>query len=724
MNMSSKQVWQLVTFILCIVISGLMLNQVGFFNDVRFFPDPSSPSHVLDPVAPNSPDIANQEPPASTYISVADLTSPTVKEEYGSTYSLKGNGITLHGSVSPNVTKIVVAYITGQEEHTLTRFTPGDESWEYNVRLYLGNLRRGSNEYEIRAYIDDKHQPVITRVGIIADIYRSEVMESVGEIEVEWHAPEKVETLEFLKPFELRQEGKDLVMNYESFFGESMTGMTLNQRLEALLVFNKVGDVTKGHYAGHKVYHVTVTQEGMCGGDPNNYHRILLGPDNSLIFLAQYSDSIDNRLYELLPFLVDKSVSMNLLPPDTIPVPGTQLSLRKKDSYNSFASFKDTEMLFEATGSPTAIHLDNNLNCYVTRHPDATFSTYLLDLPTRSLSAQQKEEMEKMGKFTRTGEGILDITWKNGAKNTVQYVSRDYFGGFDLGCSYMLVDVKDGKLLSTDEYIGGPLEQIGETSWGAPVYREVYGAAQLKAFSGSGIYGEQSHRLFRVYDQYYSEVKPSISDFYTQNHVIYIPDPFGHYMQFTDINVIPAAEKCKPVIYLYPEEETDISVEVVPRGGFSLTIPEYGDGWNVRATPEGVITNHEDNQEYPYLFWEGFGSPGYRMHDRGFVLRREEIACRLPILLHDLGLRGKEIDDFMEYWQPRLTQKPYYYITFMPQEEFEKEAPLSIEPKPDTVIRVFMDYEGLDAPIPVIQQQLSAPVRKGFTVIEWGGAKH
>ena len=48
-------------------------------------------------------------------------------------------------------------------------------------------------------------------------------------------------------------------------------------------------------------------------------------------------------------------------------------------------------------------------------------------------------------------------------------------------------------------------------------------------------------------------------------------------------------------------------------------------------------------------------------------------------------------------------------------------APLIVSPKPDTSIRVFLDFEGLEKPIALPEQKLSAIPRTGFTVIEWGG---
>ena len=48
--------------------------------------------------------------------------------------------------------------------------------------------------------------------------------------------------------------------------------------------------------------------------------------------------------------------------------------------------------------------------------------------------------------------------------------------------------------------------------------------------------------------------------------------------------------------------------------------------------------------------------------------------------------------------------------------------PLNVTPAPETVIRINMEFKALDAPIQVKEQQLpETPIRKGFTLVEWGG---
>lgn len=178
------------------------------------------------------------------------------------------------------------------------------------------------------------------------------------------------------------------------------------------------------------------------------------------------------------------------------------------------------------------------------------------------------------------------------------------------------------------------------------------------------------------------------------------------------------AEMGKPVIYLYPQKTSKVFVNVEPTNGISISDPEIGEGWNVVATPEGKITL--DGKDYPYLFWEGFAT-NFKTPAEGFVMKTAEVSKFFDEKLAVLGLNKKEIADFKEYWVPILSEEPYYFITFIDQIQFEKYAPLTVEPKPDSVIRVFFDYKGLQKPIKVTEQKLAAAIRKGFSVIEWGG---
>ena len=60
----------------------------------------------------------------------------------------------------------------------------------------------------------------------------------------------------------------------------------------------------------------------------------------------------------------------------------------------------------------------------------------------------------------------------------------------------------------------------------------------------------------------------------------------------------------KPVVYLYPEEETQVTVQLDYAGELTCTYPAYNDGWTVTASPDGTLTDGE-GQTYSYLYWEG-----------------------------------------------------------------------------------------------------------------------
>lgn len=176
----------------------------------------------------------------------------------------------------------------------------------------------------------------------------------------------------------------------------------------------------------------------------------------------------------------------------------------------------------------------------------------------------------------------------------------------------------------------------------------------------------------------------------------------------------------KPVIYLYPEQEQEVSVRLDYDGKLTCTYPAYDDGWNVTAAQDGTITD-ESGQEYNYLYWEGDSNQEYDFSE-GFCVAGENTAEFLEDALVRLGLTRREANEFIVYWLPRMEQNEYNLISFQ-SEAYTDHARLSIQPEPDTVIRVFMAYKPLDHYQEIPEQPLSAPERSGFTVVEWGGSE-
>ena len=177
----------------------------------------------------------------------------------------------------------------------------------------------------------------------------------------------------------------------------------------------------------------------------------------------------------------------------------------------------------------------------------------------------------------------------------------------------------------------------------------------------------------------------------------------------------------KPVIYLYPTEKTDVSVNLKLDGKLTCTYPVLNKGWNVTAYPDGKVINKSDGKEYSYLYWEGESNTKYDM-SKGFVVKGEDTAEFLQEKLSYMGLTPREYNEFIVYWLPQMQNNKYNLITFQGK-AYTDSAKLDISPKPDSMLRVFMAYKPLKNPVDIQEQKLKTFERRGFTVIEWGGCE-
>ncbi|MGM9916147.1 hypothetical protein [Anaerotignum sp.] len=175
----------------------------------------------------------------------------------------------------------------------------------------------------------------------------------------------------------------------------------------------------------------------------------------------------------------------------------------------------------------------------------------------------------------------------------------------------------------------------------------------------------------------------------------------------------------KPILYLYPEETTDVSVNV--DCDLTVTYPAYNDGWKVTAQPDGTLMNHADGKEYSYLFWEGEGY-GEMDFSEGFVVKGEDTVAFLQEKLSAMGMTPREYNEFIVYWLPSMQDNAYNLISFQ-WENYDASAKLNITPEPDNMLRVFMAFKALEEPVDIPEQKLPTLQREGFTVVEWGGTE-
>ena len=178
----------------------------------------------------------------------------------------------------------------------------------------------------------------------------------------------------------------------------------------------------------------------------------------------------------------------------------------------------------------------------------------------------------------------------------------------------------------------------------------------------------------------------------------------------------------KPIIYLYPEEKTDVEIKLNFDVKKLFTYPQIQNNtWKVTADKKGNLFDYRTKRNYYSLFWEAESDielqTGY-----GNIVSKEELRPFLEESLEQLGLNEKELNEFMIYWLPELEKSEYNFIHFS-QKEYAEKFPITITPRPDNFIRVFMTFKPVKDKNLIVKKQtlLPKPKRNGFTAVEWGG---
>ncbi|MDX1765475.1 MAG: hypothetical protein R3313_00825 [Candidatus Saccharimonadales bacterium] len=296
-------------------------------------------------------------------------------------------------------------------------------------------------------------------------------------------------------------------------------------------------------------------------------------------------------------------------------------------------------------------------------------------------------------------DGSLAINWKDGTSTSDVYS----WYGIHRGCGAAGVNV-----LSKDFH--KDLVERGTDSSGRTVYE--LSSPNVLPFKD---YIDGRNEMAAGSD-YADEV--SLQTAYDEHAMVFVKNELNYYVALLNEKYGSLAECAKPVIYLYPEAAT--SIDVVVGADVTKSDPFYGEGWyNVAALPSGQL--FYNGQGYDSLFWDGTGHGRYPVVDSGFIVPNDQVEATLWTHLDKLGLNQEESEDFMEYWLPLMPDDPYVRLTWFDTPMMEKLAPLYLSQQPDTLIRIFLDFEGLDQPVELPVQKLYSPERNDFTVVEWGG---
>jgi len=454
--------------------------------------------------------------------------------------------------------------------------------------------------------------------------------------------------------------------------------------------YYKVGIVNDGRYKGGEI--VLVSAQIDAPALYPGFYRFIKTAD-SLVLLKKYSEAVgtETGLNEA-KFTIDENFDIPQLNfPETISGPAPHETLELYPYVNSLFSLNNLKKVFtdsklgdvytSSAYDPTNADLFKRNGFYI-QSPDGTVRVYSLKID-----------------FIANGSAPA-ITWSGGVANKTDYKYTDQTG---CGSANFASVLPEGMVNDQN------LKISGQTSLGDNVYELI----DTNNFLRKDLYNNKS----QVLD---GKKKISYRAFLATHPLFFWRDPFGRLIKFESSKYAPLAECGKPVIYLYPKQAGKISVQVEPQGGMTYSDPVYGNGWNVWSDTDSNLTELATGKKYPYLFWEGKGGL-YEQPKKGFVVKRFDVHGFLIEKLTALGLNKKEIADFIEFWEPRMQGSLYYFVTFLGNTQMDRLAPLSINPKPDTVIRILMDFSPLSKPITVEGYNIATPVRNGFTVVEWGG---
>lgn len=424
------------------------------------------------------------------------------------------------------------------------------------------------------------------------------------------------------------------------------------------------------------------------------YHAYFLDAGGAYELIARNSEVYDKESGNVFGGVVDRNVRINtttlyssIKAPDTIAHKG--VTLNRGGSRWSEPEFKTTRTQVATTENGVLYSVDGpasieplRVNVFVLKAQNGIEYTYQYD------SSQE----------FAPADGVPGLRWSNGTRSTdgYQQIATSGCGGGSF--TPVLGDTSLSDITKIGTNVFSEKAVYGFKAAANPVARALYD------MSGGAYYTNgESKKL--TYDQ-----------FTAKHPVIMAKDALNRYVVYNNTSYGPAVECGKPVIYLYPTTPTDVLVKVDAQ--IRISEPAYGNGWQVRAYPDGTLK--APSGTHGSLFWEGTGKQ-YPTITRGSVVAKDQLESTLRTHLAQLGLNEKESAEFLTFWLPKMPQTPYTRLSWLGTREMNALAPLSVTPKPDSMIRIFLDFEGLDKPVALQPQVLNSIPRNGFTLVEWGG---
>ncbi len=509
--------------------------------------------------------------------------------------------------------------------------------------------------------------------------------------------------------------------NYNAFFSSGCADSSCSKNVPSVsdsnVSYYQIGTTSDGH----RVINVSVYDSGGVAGTTYNFVVIETSSGHFTLYAVPSrirTVDIDGLKPVLSPDLtIDTTTSIaELAIPSTI----TISSYASKNAHASLSLVHETYSLqFEPTGKvmlpafyagrqsnvrPIAFGASGDKVAYeFNLSGDANYQVMLWMVSVHNLYSVEYSPSNPLDVANPSTTSPIAITWLSGTNSRAFYESQ-----VATGCGY-----PDGYSTLPAAFDTTSLTKAGTTPVGNGVY-ELNSSSPLL----QGLYDD--YKSGGDFIDTASLKNLSLDQFQAAHTVVVTQNAAGEYVIYMRAEMFQRGGCGKPVIYLYPQQPSYVNVAVDAK--IVKSAPTYPNqtGWEqVLAHPNGQLVYQ--GKTYPSLYWEGYGYGQYPAIASGTVVPTFLAQATIREQLAEQGLTTSETNDFLAYWASKLPTAPYTRLTWLTTAQMNTLAPLHIAPKPSTLIRVFLDFQGLDQPETIPAQHFQAPARDGFTVVEWGG---
>lgn len=179
----------------------------------------------------------------------------------------------------------------------------------------------------------------------------------------------------------------------------------------------------------------------------------------------------------------------------------------------------------------------------------------------------------------------------------------------------------------------------------------------------------------------------------------------------------------KPNIYIYSQEEREVTVAFDQPELLTVTIPEYQDSWKVTADAEGRLTDASGGA-YDFLFYESISEAFLFETEEGWRVPADGRKECFETILFDLGFQENETADFTEFWTEKLDPDTDYLMYPQGTERVDLAMPVTITEEPECLERiwfVFTEDDGRSMEEPAGYELTRGGEGCRYYVLEWGG---